>query len=66
MTDDAAVEAVARAIYEGMPYDGLTKKPAWVFRGNSWKQDEARRYARAAIAAHLEILRKEGMLNCET
>jgi hypothetical protein len=46
------LEKAARAIYDMMPFDGVgsEKKPAWVEGGNSLKQDEARRYARAALA----------------
>jgi hypothetical protein len=45
-----AVEEKAKQIYERMPYDGLQgTKPAWVEYGNSDKQDEARRQARAAL-----------------
>jgi hypothetical protein len=46
------LEKAARAIYDIMPFDGVgsEKKPAWVEGGNSLKQDEARRYARAALA----------------
>ena len=50
------IERVAKSIYERMEYDGPpnTAKPEWVPRGNSFKQDDARRYARAAIAAMRE------------
>ncbi len=49
------IEEVARAIYDQFPYDGeLPVKPAWVERGNSLKQGEARRMARAAIEAMRE------------
>ena len=58
MTDEATVEAVAKVVYDEMPYDEPGEKPSWVFRGNALKQDEARRYARAAIAAHLKILQQ--------
>lgn len=50
------VERAARAVYERMPFDGDAQykvKPPWVERGNSLKQDEARRYARAALEAAL-------------
>jgi hypothetical protein len=56
------VESVARAIYELMPFDdrgGLAEKPAWVEGGNSLKQDEARRYARAAVVAVLKGIKSE-------
>ena len=45
------VERVARVVYELMPFDGKypDSKPDWVDGGNSLKQGEARRYARAAI-----------------
>jgi hypothetical protein len=44
------LEKAARAIYDMMPFDGVgsEKKPAWVEGGNSL--DEARRYARTALA----------------
>jgi hypothetical protein len=47
------VEAVAKIIYESMPYDGLagTSKPAWVEGGNSLKQEEARSRAIETINA---------------
>jgi hypothetical protein len=45
---DADVERVASAVFAAMRTPG---KPHWVPCGNSFKQDEARRYARAAIAA---------------
>jgi hypothetical protein len=50
------LEKAARAIYDMMPFDGVgsEKKPAWVEGGNSLKQDEARRYARAAAVAVLK------------
>ena len=53
MTDET-VEAVAMAIYgpSVMVHSPLAE---WQLKT-----------VRAAIAAHLEILRKEGMLNCET
>lgn len=52
MTDSDMVELAAEAIYDLMPFDEPHgTKPAWVPRGNSLKQDEARSYARAAIRA---------------
>lgn len=45
-SDDA--EAAAKAIYNIL--DGSAQYP-WINRGNSLKQDEARRYAKVAIAA---------------
>ena len=56
-TPSAQVERVARAIYKLFEYDvgapaGSDGKPVWVEGGNSLKQDEARRLARAAIEAH--------------
>lgn len=44
----ATIEAAAKAIYRYFP--GAEAHP-WVEGGNSFKQDEARRYARAALAA---------------
>ncbi len=48
LDEEAAIEARAEAIYAEMPFDGVgaKEKPAWVPRGNSLKQDEARRMAR--------------------
>ena len=45
-------EAIAKAIYDVMPFDGPSHKtkPAWVENGNSLKQDEARSLARQALA----------------
>jgi hypothetical protein len=53
MTDrsNPLVEFYAKAIYGAMEYDGPGEKPEWVPNGNSLKQDEARRYARAVIAS---------------
>lgn len=50
---EAAIEKRAKEIYEAMPFDGVgaKEKPTWVERGNSFKQDEARRAARAELAA---------------
>lgn len=53
VVDEAMVERAAKQVYALMPYDGEGEKPAWVDRGNSLKQDEARRYARAALTAAL-------------
>ena len=56
MSNDALrIEKAAKAIYDLMPFDdqgpyGVREKPDWVEGGNSLKQDEARRYARAALA----------------
>lgn len=56
--DDAElVERVARAIFE-TPDFGAPACVSWVNRGNSFKQDEARSYALAAITAI--ITPKEG------
>jgi hypothetical protein len=54
--DKGALEAAAQAIYEHWKFgaDDLPRtvpKPAWVPNGNSHKQEEARGYARAALAA---------------
>lgn len=46
----ANIEAAAKAIYR--LFDGADEHP-WVEGGNSTKQDDARRYARAALAANL-------------
>ena len=57
MTDqtfpEAMVEIVAEGIYGKMEFNGPPhlKKPAWQPGGNSLKQDEARGFARAALAA---------------
>lgn len=53
-TEGDEVEAVARAIYDELPFESLNPyavKPPWRERGNSIKQEKARKYARAAIAA---------------
>lgn len=47
-------EEIARAIYDAFDFQpgwGADVKPAWVPNGNSHKQNEARRYARAARAS---------------
>jgi hypothetical protein len=49
--DPDTIEDVAKAIYDLFPYEEQGIKPAWVLYGNSLEQDEARRYARAALAA---------------
>lgn len=51
MISKKAVEAAARAIYERLPYEGYGMRPPWVEGGNSFKQDEARYYARKALEA---------------
>lgn len=43
------IEAVARAIFDAMPPDGIGEKPPWMPRGNSLAQDDARRRAKAAL-----------------
>ena len=43
-------ENLARYFYNQMRYDGTGDKPAWVERGNSIKQDEARAMARKALS----------------
>lgn len=50
---EGQVEAAAELVYEQMEYDGpsTVPKPAWVPRGNSLKQSEARRYASAVLRA---------------
>ncbi len=48
------VERVAKAVYEALTYEAVGVKPKWVERGNSLKQGEARKYARAAIEAMRE------------
>lgn len=56
--DDAElVERVAKAIFETTDF-GAPACVSWVERGNSFAQDEARSYARAAITAI--ITPKEG------
>lgn len=54
MTD--MIERVAEAIYTKMEFTdrGVGVKPLWTDGGNSHKQNEARRYARAAIEAMRE------------
>jgi hypothetical protein len=47
--DDYAIEVVATAIYEAMPYDGPGTKPQWVTGGNSLRQQDARLRALAAL-----------------
>ena len=61
------LEKAARAIYDMMPFDGVgsEKKPAWVEGGNSLKQDEARRYARAAAVAVLKGIRVPTLGMCD-
>lgn len=49
--EEEAIEARAQEIYAAMPYDEAGSKPAWVHRGNSLKQDEARKLARSERAA---------------
>jgi hypothetical protein len=51
--EDELVESLAISIYAVMPYDGAGDKPVWVLRGNSLKQEEARRVARGALTAAL-------------
>jgi hypothetical protein len=46
----AEIEARAAIIYAGLDYDGSGERPLWVDGGNSLKQDEARRLARAELA----------------
>lgn len=48
MTDQDDIEAMAKAIYESWPF--LAAVP-WVVNGNSNKQNDARTYACAALAA---------------
>lgn len=45
----ANVEPVAKAIYDQMSYTEDGVKPEWVERGNSFKQDEARKLALRAL-----------------
>lgn len=54
------IERAAEAIYARFNRDDGTK-PAWVSGGNSEKQDEARRYAHAALETVLSpnLLAKE-------
>lgn len=51
ITQSQHIEEAAKAIFDLMPYDGPlgTQRPAWVPHGDSLKQDEARRYASAAL-----------------
>lgn len=52
---DALVEERAKAIYARMPYDEKGTKPDWVEGGNSIKQDEARKQARALLLSDVTI-----------
>ena len=60
---DELTEKVARAIYDLFEYDSEHnpgfEKPEWFPSGNSFKQEEARDYAQAAIKAVLEELRSD-------
>lgn len=47
----ADVETVAKAIYGCFEYQPASSKPPWVDGGNSFKQCDARFYARAVLAA---------------
>lgn len=52
---DEMVEAGARAIFEHWQFQGDKPEPIpWVVGGNSFKQDQARDYARTALTATLE------------
>ena len=54
MTRDTIREAIARAIYERLPFlptDYLPHRPPWVEGGNSQMQMLARSYADVALAA---------------
>lgn len=44
------IEAAAEAIYNLFTYDEPGEKPKWIERGNSFKQEDARRYAAAALS----------------
>jgi len=46
---EALVEQVAKAIYDQFSYTENGVKPKWVEKGNSLKQDEARKLAREAL-----------------
>lgn len=48
------IERVAMIFYNLIPHDGAGERPEWVAGGNSFKQDEARQYARAVIKAMRE------------
>lgn len=63
---DEEIERAAEVIYNAMPYDGQGKKPAWVPRGNSLKQDEARARARYTAPARVEALRNEAFNLADT
>lgn len=43
-------DSIAKAIYDAFEYTGAGSKPSWSPLGNSQKQDEARRYADAALS----------------
>ena len=74
VTDAAAVELVAQAVFESWAfYPDASKKPAWYPCGNSTRQDHARIMARAAIAAMQPTLdaareagRREGLEQAAT
>lgn len=48
---DPMREAIAKEIYDVMPYDSIGDKPKWIPDGNSFKQGEARRRADTALAS---------------
>lgn len=54
------IEAVAKTIYDTFDYDEEGEKPAWQERGNSLKQDEARRLAMRTI----ETIREAASHHC--
>lgn len=60
MTHSELVERVAVAIFEHWQFQEyrITATVEWVKGGNSFKQDEARAYARAALAAVYEAIKE--------
>jgi hypothetical protein len=64
MISDAMVEKAAQPIYDRFIYDEHGAKPAWVPHGNSLKQDDARRYARAALGAVAPDIRNQVIEEC--
>lgn len=59
MKHSILIERASMAVYDLLPYDEPGTKPEWVFQGNSLKQDEARRYAIAAIVQVRDTLSRD-------
>ena len=61
MTHEQLMEKVARAVYEHWnfyPADAGKDCTPWVSGGNSYRQEQARDYARAALAVVYEAMRE--------